>query len=319
MDLVGAPFDAFGHKEGSRLGPASLRLAGLGHGLRRLGYDVRDRGDLDIEGPPEEDGAPSTAAIAYYRRLRTTVAESLRAGCLPIVLGGDHSVAIGSVAGALEAFGRDLGLLWVDAHADVHTPDTSRSKNLHGMPVAAILGLPANAEGRFGARWAEIRESVFERRGLGADRVAWIGLRDVDVDERPHLDLPEAFVSTMHDVDAHGITRVVEALDRWLTLRGARRLWVSFDVDVLDPILAPGTGTAVRGGLTYREAHLMAELLHEHLSRSECPYRLAGLDVVETNPLEDRGNQTAKMAVEWIESLLGKTILGGLRRGTPIP
>jgi arginase len=165
-------------------------------------------------------------------------------------------------------------------------------------------------EGRYDHDWRKLLDALGPGR-LQWNRLAWFGLREVDPAERMLIPQhPEALAITMHDIDRHGIIGELERFDTWMRAQGARHLWISFDVDSLDPILAPGTGTAVRGGLTYREAHLTAEVLCEFMGREDCPYDLVGLDLVETNPLFDTNNETAKMAVEWIASLFGKTILG---------
>lgn len=222
------------------------------------------------------------------------------------MLGGEHTLAAATVAAALKVSQGDLAVLWIDAHADMNTPGSSDTGNIHGMPVAALQGWPSGTEGVQDEEWRTWLDLLGPTRLL-PERTAWYGLRDVDPTERPRL---TGLALSMHDVDRHGVDRTMRRFDGWMRNTGATNLWISFDVDSLDPILAPGTGTAVRGGLSYREAHLMAELIREHLDAPGCPYRLMGVDVVETNPLYDTENATAKMAVEWIASLFGKTILG---------
>jgi len=256
-----------------------------------------------------------SSAHTTYVNLRETVRATLKRGRTPMVLGGDHSLAIGSIAGAIGVFGADVAVLWIDAHVDLNSPRTSSSGNLHGMPVAALMGMDSGTEGIIDDQWRLLIEEVVPRPHLVGRRFGWIGLRDADEGERRAIDgLPASFATTMQDIDRFGIERLVEGFDRWMRESGASRLWISFDVDVLDPILAPGTGTAVRGGLSYREAHLLAEVMRQKLDTRDCPYTLVGLDLVETNPLYDTHNETARMAVEWIASLFGKTILGGPSR-----
>jgi len=308
IELIGAPFDAYGHSEGSRLSPTVLRMAGLADTLRHLGEEVADFGDVPIPTVDDQASAEEVFQIAkgFFQRLRDGVHQAITSDRTALVIGGDHSIAIGSICGALKALGDDLAVLWIDAHADCNTPETSPSGNMHGMVLAALLGA-----GSGGHQWAEVRSDVVPGTFLRPDRLGWVGLRDVDPGEAKLIsELPGCFPTTMHEVDSYGIQRVIEGFDRWMRGCGARNLWVSFDVDVLDPVLAPGTGTAVRGGLTYREGHLCAELLHTALSKPDCPYKLVGLDLVETNPLLDHANQTTRIAIEWIGSLFGKSILG---------
>jgi arginase len=317
VEIIGAPFDLCGRRPGSALGPAAVRLAGLQEALEALGIETRDGGDLDAPAPISGRGDPHPAprALATYQALAARVTAAMVRGAVPLVVGGDHSLSIGSVSAALAAFGHDLAVAWIDAHADVNTPATSPTGNLHGMALALLLSLPAGVEGPPAERWDLLAQTLLPNVRLQPGRVAWVGLREVDPGEAAAIGaLPGAFPSTMQDIDRYGIEAVVQGLDRWLRASGAKAVWLSFDVDALDPILAPGTGTAVRGGLSYREGHLCAELLRENLDAPDCPYRLAGLDLVEVNPLFDSNNETARMAVEWIGSLFGKTILRGVRR-----
>jgi len=308
IDVIGAPFDLCGKRLGSRLGPAAVRLAGLVEALEALKFRVTDCGDVE---PPEvgaECGLRNfQPLIKCIHLLRERVLESLRGGRIPVVIGGEHSLAMGGVSAALQHFEGDLGLLWIDAHADINTPGSSSTGNLHGMPVAALAGLPSDAVGKTDDEWRGLLQALGPTYRLDLEATVWYGLRDVDGAERGRL---AGCPITMHDIDRHGVEAMVSRIDDWLRRCGVRQLWISFDVDALDPILAPGTGTGVRGGLTYREAHLTAELIREALDTRSCPYQLAGVDLVETNPLFDTQNQTAKMSVEWIASLFGKTILG---------
>lgn len=311
IEIIGAPFDLGGRRLGSRLGPDALRMADLEAVLRSLGLQTHDQGDILVPaGPLSGTGFRGfDGLLACIRELRRLVSHALGQGRTPLVLGGEHTLAVGGVSAAIESYGEKLGLLWIDAHSDVHTPATSTSGNLHGMPVAALRGLAAGTSNPRAEQWEILLEALGPGR-LCPDQIAWYGLRDVDPGERERV--REGFAITMHDIDRRGIEETVRRLDQRWTESGRSHIWISFDVDALDPILAPGTGTAVRGGLSYREAHLLAELLREKLADPACPYRLAGLDLVETNPIVDSGNETANMAVEWIASLFGKTILGEL-------
>ena len=313
IEVIGVPFDLCGKRLGSRLGPAALRLAGLSGVIGGLGQDARDSGDFQSD--LEERGQPGLRNFDAYLQcvtwLKKSVDAAIRRNDTPIVLGGDHSIAAGSVSAALEVFDGDLALLWIDAHADCNTPATSPSGNLHGMPIAALQGYASGVDGKADAQWRKLVDEVVPTSRLLPDRCAWYGLRDVEPAERDLIRrTPGDLAITMQDVDRFGVVETMRRFDGWIRNSGAKQLWISFDVDSLDPILAPGTGTAVRGGLTYREAHLIAELLREFLDTPDCPYRLAGLDIVETNPLFDSNNETAKMAVEWVGSLFGKSILG---------
>lgn len=316
IHILGVPFDGCGPRIGSALGPAALRLAGLTTALT----EIEDAGDVAFDRLPTEIGLRDfNTCLSLCSALQSSVMRSLEGGHMPLVLGGDHSMAIGSVSGALKHTGGDCAVLWIDAHADINTPATTHTGNIHGMPIACLMGHRASATsfspGQPGAIMAEQWDRLRETAGVTLDpaKMAWIGLRDVDPPEKKAITkLEGAFATTMHDVDRHGLPRIVEAFHEWAVGTGAKNLWISFDVDSLDPVLAPGTGTMVRGGFTYREAHLLAELLAEKLAGG--PYKLLGLDVVEVNPILDSHNETAQMAVEWLCSLFGKTILGGYRQ-----
>ncbi|AIE85801.1 arginase [Fimbriimonas ginsengisoli] len=312
IDVIGVPFDLCGSRPGCALGPAAVRYAGLVETLQGIGLEVRDCGDMPAMRPEtDEDGMRNfPPLLETVRGLRKAVYKTYLEGNLPIVVGGEHTVVAGAVAAALQFHGEDVAVLWIDAHADANTPGSSASGNLHGMPIAALAGLPSGTEGKVDEEWNALQEALGSGPRLSLNRTAWYALRDVDPPEVPQL---QGLALTMHDIDRHGVVNTMHTLDRWLRTIGASHLWISFDVDALDPILAPGTGTAVRGGLTYREAHLCAELLFEMMAASDCPYRLAGVDVVETNPLVDANNATAVMVVEWFASLFGKTILGSRR------
>jgi arginase len=241
--------------------------------------------------------------------LRSATLTTLKAGRLPIALGGEHSIAIGGISAALAHTQGNLAVLWIDAHADINTPATSPSGSLHGMPLGALTSQCSGVDGLVDAQWLSLIHAATAEHCLESNRIAWLGLREVDPGEAAYITGSSGCLTlTMHDIDRRGLVASVDRFDEWMKATGVRNLWISFDVDVLDPILAPGTGTAVRGGLTYREGHLMAELLREKLD--DGPYKLVGLDVVEVNPLEDTANSTAKIVVEWVASLFGKTILG---------
>ena len=314
IDVIGAPFDGCGARLGSRLGPAAVELAGLREGLDALGCAVNSW--QTVEGGQCNEvnvlrGLDGCCLVV--QEVKRLTAKSLGAGRLPLLVGGEHSVSMGGIAASLEHTEGDLAVLWVDAHADVNTPATSPSGHLHGMPLAAAMGLPSGVGGAADAEWRRLVKLASPPHALKPELCAWIGLREVDPGERRFLaNHPTSLAITMYDIDRNGMVAAIQQFGDWLRRSGAHNLYLSFDVDVLDPILAPGTGTTVRGGLTYREAHLMAELLRQMLDASD-ELRLVGLDVVEVNPLEDTANSTAKIVVEWIASLFGKTILGASR------
>lgn len=303
IEGIGVPFDLCGARTGSRLGPAAVRLAGLEAAFDELQVDFAWGGDLAV---PETSSPVFDQLLACVQQLRQRTEQVLAAGATPLIVGGDHSIAMGSVSACLNRFGERMAVLWIDAHSDVNTPATSTTGRFHGMPIAALSAMPSGDN----ADWGRLLDALGPTR-LQMERMAWLGLRDVDPPERKLIrDHPECMATTMAHVDRYGLLWELRRLDGWLRASGATHLWVSFDVDSLDPILAPGTGTAVTGGFSYREGHLIAETLYEMLNADGCPYQLAGVDVVEVNPLVDMHNQTAKMAVQWVGSLFGKSILG---------
>ncbi|MBS1712247.1 MAG: arginase [Armatimonadetes bacterium] len=319
VEVWGVPFDLCGRIPGSRLGPAALRLKNVVGTISQLGFPTRSMGDVVPLGydAPTSYSARTEAALDCYLALREVVEGSLDRGAIPVVLGGDHSLSMGSVSGALAATGQtDLAVLWIDAHMDLNTPSTSPSGNLHGMPLAALTRIPlsgATTE-RASVVWQRILQDVVPEPGLRPQNIGWLGLRDVDEGEVANYNgfgLDSAW--TMQDIDHLGVPHVLQQVDAWLRQTGATNLWISFDVDALDPVLAPGTGTAVRGGLTYREGHLLAELLYELAFQESSPYRIAGVDLVEVNPMEDVGSNTTIAAVEWLGSLFGKRVMGAAR------
>jgi arginase len=292
--VIGATLDLGQGRRGVDMGPSAMRYAGLEERLVTLGYEVRDHGNV-------ETAVPEATALRDERarflpeiketcaRIAAKVVEESNAGALPLVLGGDHSVALGTLGGLASVHGSG-GVLWIDAHADINTPETSPSGNVHGMPLAAALGFAGEA----------FESHAWPLPALDARRVALLGLRQADTGERKLLREAEVRVFTMSEIDRIGVERAMrEALDH---VSGGAFVHVSLDMDVLDPEVAPGVGTPVRGGLTYREAHLALELVAES--------GLAGsLEVVEVNPILDRENTTALTAVELVASALGATII----------
>jgi len=297
--LLGVPMDLGADRRGVDMGPSAIRYAGLADRLERLGYRCTDEGDLTVPQPERHDPDSGDPAAKYIdevatvcRRLADRVGETMEAGHLPLVLGGDHSIAIGTASGVARAHSGTTGVLWVDAHADFNTPGTSPSGNVHGMPLAAAVGVDSFAD----RGWATAP-------GIAPENVALVGLRSVDDRESASVRGSGAATYTMSDIDEHGIAAVTrEAIA--VASAGVDRLYVSLDMDVLDPDEAPGVGTPVRGGMTYREAHTAMELVH-----SEAP-EVCALELVEVNPILDRENRTAELACELAASALGERILG---------
>ncbi|HXB66957.1 MAG TPA: arginase [Candidatus Acidoferrales bacterium] len=297
--IIGAPLDLGQDRRGVDMGPSALRVANLNSRVASLGYEVEDLGNIPVvqaEASPEGDAQakylPQIAAVCDA--LSGRVAQALSRGHLPLVLGGDHSVAVGTVSGVARHFraqGQRVGLIWLDAHADMNTPESSPSGNIHGMPLACILGMgPAEL-----AALAGFRPMVAPRNAV------IVGLRDVDQTEKPQVRESGIRAFTMRHLDERGLRAVMEEAIR-LASDDTAGFHVSLDMDFVDPKDAPGVGTPVRGGATYREAHLAMEMICD--SR-----RMVSMEVVEVNPVIDEANRTADLAVELIMSGLGKRIL----------
>jgi len=299
VHIIGVPLDLGGGRRGVDMGPSAFRIAGLGERIAALGCPVVDKGDLAVPipemrhaGDPRrkyiDDIATVCAALADSAR------ESLEAGALPLVLGGDHSLAAGSVAATsavMRGRGNRLGLIWVDAHGDMNTPGSSQSGNVHGMPLAALLGPePSELSGLAG----------FSPK-IDPDHVVLIGVRNLDEREKERVRESRIHVFTMKDIDRAGIAAVIEQAIA-IASRDTQGLHVSFDLDVCDPTIAPGVGTPVKGGLDYREAHMVMEVLADS-------GRLVALDLVEVNPTLDVRNSTAELGTELALSALGMKIL----------
>ncbi len=294
--ILGVPMDLGAGRRGVDMGPSALRYAQLSENLRALGHGVTDLGNVSV---PVVEAIDRSERIYdehphYLEQIRLACQEAaerlaaLQPDVIPVAIGGDHSMSMGTVAGA--ARGERVGLIWVDAHTDFNTPETSPSGNVHGMPVASLVGLGDPRLVNIGGVGAKIRP----------EDIVMIGIRSVDRGERELLRQHGACLYTMKEVDTIGMARIAaETLER---LKGLSRIHVSFDADSLDPSIAPGVGTPVPGGLSYREAHLLMELLSDS-------GKVGSLDLVEVNPVLDRENMTAKVMVEMACSLLGKSIL----------
>lgn len=297
--ILGAPLDLGAGRRGVDMGPSALRLAGLNAKLQAMGYLVKDLGNVPVaqqENTPEgPDNAKYLTPIANIcERLAVTVAEALRAGQFPLVLGGDHSVAVGTVAGVSKAFndrGEKIGLIWIDAHADMNTPESSPSGNVHGMPLACCLG--------HGPK--ELTDIFGYAPKVAGRNVVLIGLRDVDQRERIMVRESGVTAFTMRDLDELGLRAVMERAVAAAT-DGTAGFHLSFDMDAVDPDEAPGVGTPVRGGMTYREAHLAMETICDST-------HMVSMEIVEVNPVLDDANRTALLGVELVMSAMGKKIL----------
>ncbi len=286
-------------RRGVDMGPSALRVANLNQRLASLGYKVEDLGNIPVvqaesvaEGPTNARYLQEIAATCT--RLAGMVESTVGAGKFPVVLGGDHSIAIGTISGLSHHYrkrGGKIGVVWIDAHADMNTPETSPSGNIHGMPLACCIGMGPKE-----------LTSIFDYAPKVDPRnVAVIGLRSVDADERRNVQRAGVHAYTMRDVDERGLRAIVqEALD--VANDGTEGFHLSFDMDSVEPHEAPGVGTPVKGGMTYREAHLAMENI------CDCD-RMLGLEVVEVNPVIDEANRTAILAVELVMSALGKRIL----------
>ena len=281
-------------RRGVDMGPSAIRYARLQSALEELGYPVIDLGNAATPIPEMVEKKGELRHLAAVRGVCEEVAGRAEAmlseGIFPIFLGGDHSISIGTVSGIAKSSGR-TGVIWLDAHADFNMPETSPSGNIHGMPLSALTGRGHPDLVGIGGEGASVR----------TEDIVILGLRSVDVKERGLLLKTGIRVYTMKEIDAYGIARVVRrALG---DLSHLERIHLSFDLDVVDPDVAPGVGTPVRGGLTYREAHLVMELVNE-------AGIVTSLDVVEVNPILDYSNETAELAVELVASLMGRQIIG---------
>jgi arginase len=306
IHVIGVPMDHGAGRRGVGMGPAAMHIAGLHPRLHQLGYEVHDLGDLVIPAPEivplGEDKAKYLPLVtAACTELAEAIPSMFADGGLPLVLGGDHSIAIGTLSGlAREQHRRQgtapvgpprLGVIWFDAHGDINRPETSPSGNIHGMPVSCLLGQGP----------AALVDVAYPGPKLDPRRFCQIGLRDIDATERRLLRESGIHTFTMADIDRRGMAAVIEEALR-LALDGTDMLHCSFDIDAVDPREAPGTGTPKPGGLTYREAHLALEIIAE-------TERLTSMEMVEVNPTLDDRNTTAELAVELIASALGSRIL----------
>jgi arginase len=297
--IIGAPMDLGAGRRGVDMGPSALRLAGINERIASIGYEVSDLGNVVVAQP---ESLPIGHQAARYlpqitqtcSRLADLVETAAEDGATPLVLGGDHSIAVGTVSGMsrmLRKQEKKLGLIWIDAHADMNTPDSSTSGNVHGMPLACCIGIGP----------AELTTISGYLPKVDPANVALVGLRDVDRAEKPYVQSTGVQAFTMRSIDEQGLQWVIRQAIQIATT-GTAGFHLSFDMDSVDPDEAPGVGTPVPGGLTYREAHLAMEMICDS-------GKILSIEIVEVNPVLDQANRTAILGVELITSALGKRIL----------
>jgi arginase len=297
--VIGVPLDLGQSRRGVDMGPSAVRVAGLEARLEAIGHKVEDGGNIVVAIPEQKkEGAASAKYLKEITATCTKAAElvfkTLESGKVPVVLGGDHSIAAGTVSGVAEFYRRQqqkIGLIWIDAHTDMNTPESSPSGNVHGMPLAAIMGLGP----------VELGNIYDFSPKVQPENCVLVGIRDVDSFEKENIRKAGVEVFTMRDIDERGMRAVMEEALR-MAGRGTAGYHVSLDMDWIDPEDAPGVGTPVWGGATYREAHLAMEIISDH-------GRMLSFEIVEVNPVIDERNQTADLAVELTLSAFGKKIL----------
>jgi arginase len=297
--ILGAPLDFGAGRRGVDMGPSALRLAGLNAKLQSMGYQVHDLGNVPVaQQETIEEGSPNAKYLAPIAQccsdLARTVSDVVEKGQFPLVLGGDHSVGAGTVAGVSNAFrkrGQKIGVIWIDAHADMNTPEISPSGNVHGMPLASCLGRGPH----------ELTDIFGYAPKMDARNTVLIGLRDVDAREGDVVRELGVVAFTMRDIDELGLRKIMEQAIAAAT-DGTAGFHLSLDMDAVDPDEAPGVGTPVRGGMSYREAHLSMEMVCDS-------HKMLSMEVVEVNPVLDSANRTALLGVELVMSAMGKKIL----------
>lgn len=297
--VIGAPMDLGAGRRGVDMGPSAIRVANLDERIALLGYEVRDLGNVMVDQPESSPVGPSNARyLAQIAHTCTRLAELVEKAAgedrLPLVLGGDHSIAVGTVAGVANHYrksGQRIGLIWVDAHADMNTPEISPSGNVHGMPLACCIGKGP----------VELTHLLGYAPKVDPRNVALVGIRSVDDKEKKIVQQTGVNVFTMRDIDERGLRQVMQDAIQAAT-DGTAGFHVSYDMDSVDPHEAPGVGTPVKGGITYREAHLVMEMLGD-------TDKITSIEMVELNPVIDEANKTGILAVELVMSALGKRIL----------
>ncbi|MEZ4742471.1 MAG: arginase [Bdellovibrionota bacterium] len=299
IEVIGVPMDLGANIRGANMGPSALRIAGLHQKIGVLGYNVVDRGDVLI--PVRETIAPEHAASHYLpviadicEQVYEKTFEAMEHGRLPLCLGGDHSIAMGSISGVssyLKTLDQQLGLIWFDAHADINTPETSPSGNIHGMPLAALIGHGHSQFTGLSGRFPTISPK----------HIALVGIRSIDANERKLCKESGIRYFTMREIDERGMQSVMEEAIR-VASAGTSGIHISFDLDAIDPLYAPGVSTPVTGGLSYRESHLALETIAD-------TKKVTSMDFVELNPMTDNKHISGELMVELIQSALGKAII----------
>ncbi|MBO1199129.1 arginase [Staphylococcus simiae] len=298
IDIIGVPSTFGQRKLGVDLGPAAIRYAGLLSRLKQLDLDIEDKGDIEVPLVDVEKFQSHQTGMRNFQEiievtnnLNNKVSESIENNRFPLILGGDHSIAIGSISGVSKHY-NNLGVIWYDAHGDLNVPEESPSGNVHGMPLRILTG--------------EGPDELVNINGYGVkvktDNIVLIGMRDLDYGERQFIKDKNIKTFTMADIDKLGIQAVIDNALEYLKSRNIDGLHLSLDVDALDPMETPGTGTRVMGGLTYRESHFALELLHQSKL-------VTSMDIVEVNPLIDQNNYTAEQAVSLLGTFFGETLL----------
>lgn len=298
IHLLGVPMDLGQGRRGVDMGPSAIRIAGATEKLRLLGHTIVDEGDIQVKNPElQKVKNPKLKYLSEIVRACTIlsgkVEKILEGGSFPLVLGGDHSIAIGTIAGVsnyCKKKNKKLGVIWVDAHGDMNTDQSSPSGNIHGMPLAASIGLGA----------IELTSVGGDFQKVESKNVVMIAIRDLDEGEKIAIKKNGINIFTMEDIDKHGMAVIITKALR--KLKDVDFIHVSFDLDATDPSICPGVGTPVKGGLDYREAHLIMETLSES-------QRMNSLEIVEANPILDNHNQSAEFAVELMQSGFGKKII----------
>ncbi len=300
LHLIGVPMDLGAGRRGVDMGPSAIRIAGVSKALRALGHKVIDEGDLHVPSPEVRDPKDTHARylqeiLQTCEELSTKVQETLANGEVPVILGGDHSIAIGSVSGVAAHYRKTqqqkIGVIWIDAHADMNTPDSSPTGNIHGMPLATLLGIGAEPL---------VNIDGFQPK-LDPAHVCLIGIRNLDENEKVIVRKSGIHAYTMREVDERGMSAVMkEALE--FTTQGTAGVHVSFDLDGMDPAYAPGVGTAVHGGINWREANLLMEMVYD-------TGKMLSVEITELNPIFDMRNQSGEVSVELLSSVFGKSIL----------